>query len=110
MRTWFNIDAKKPSVAQMVRDKKPQSPQLPTFIMKAIFTASSLGDDEDEKPEPVEIDVEMEIFDEVDISERDEELEREEIEKKPDAGGEAEPNHFELHLGWNSDSLLVGAG
>ncbi|MBD2041638.1 hypothetical protein [Microcoleus sp. FACHB-672] len=107
--TWFNIVAKKCSVAQMVWDKKPQPPQLPTFIMKAIFTASGLGDEEDEKLEPVEIDVELEIFDEVDISERDKELEREEIEQNPDAGTKAEPNHFELHLGWNSESLLVAA-
>lgn len=106
MMTWFNIAAKKSSVAQMVWEKKPQSPQLPTFIMKAIFTRAN----EDDKPEPVEIDVELEILDEVDISERDEELEREEIEKNPDAGTEAEPDHFELHLGWNSKSLLVGAG
>lgn len=109
MMTWLNIAVKNSSVAQMIWNNKPQSQPLPSFIMKAIFTRSN-EDNEEDKPEPMAIDVELEIFDEVDTSERDEELEREEIEENSDAGMEAEPDYFELHLGWNSESLLVGAG
>lgn len=108
--SWFNVCTKKRSAAQMVWDKKPQSPQLPAFIMKAIFTRGNWEDNEDDKPEPADIDVELEIFEGEDISARDEELKREEIEQNPDAGTEAEPDYFELHLGWNSESLLVAAG
>ena len=107
--TGLNIAAKRSSVAQMVWDKKPQSQPLPNFIMKAIFTRGN-DDNEGDKQEPVDINVEPEIFDEMDISEREKELEREEIEQNSDAGTEAEPDYFELHLGWNLKSLLAAAG
>lgn len=104
--SWFNVCTKKRSAAQMVWNEKPQSPQLPTFMMQAIFTR---GSGEDEKPEPVDIDVELETLEE-DIPQGDDELEREEMEQNPDAGNEAEPDYFELHFGWNSESFLVAAG